>query len=90
MQRLRCVAGLLLMVLVAGCSLPPERPFTRQDLFKTNIFSAFTIKESPDSILAVINQEGEVVVEGIDKNKKAYFVKIVAKGKELKTTYVEK
>ncbi len=82
--------GCILLLAVAGCSLPPERPFTRQDIFKTNIFTYFKIKESPDSILAAINQEGEVVVEGVDKAKKSYFIKIMASGKELKTTFVEK
>jgi hypothetical protein len=81
---------LLLAVAVAGCSLPSERAFTRQDIFKTNIFTYFTIKESPDSVLAAINREGEVVIEGVDKTKRSYFIKIMSSGKELKTTYVEK
>lgn len=88
-QFLRLIGSILLLA-VAGCSLPPGRPFTRQDIFKTNIFTYFTIKESPDSVLAAINREGEVVVEGVDKSKKTYFIKIMSSGKELKTTYVEK
>ncbi len=82
--------GCILLLAAAGCSLPPERPFTRQDIYKTNIFSYFTIKESPDSVLAAVNRDGEAVVEGVDKSKKLYFIKIMTSGKELKTTFVEK
>lgn len=78
------------LIFAAGCSLGPERPYTRQDIFKTNIFSYFTIKESPDAVLAQLNKEGEVVVEGVDKKSKTYFIKIVSSGKELKATYTEK
>lgn len=84
------ILSVMLLVIVAGCSLGPERPFTRQDIFKTNVFNYFTIKESPDAVLAQLNKEGEVVVEGVDKKNKAYFIKIISSGKELKTTYVEK
>ena len=80
----------MLLVTFAGCSLGPERPYTRQDIFKTNVFSYFTIKESPDAVLAQLNKDGEVVLEGVDKKNKAYFIKIVSSGKQLKTTYVEK
>lgn len=90
MKGIKAVAALLLMVLPAACSLGPERPFTRQDLFKTNVFNYFTIKESPDSVLAALNREGEVVVEGIDKAKKPWYIKIMSSGKTLKTTYIEK
>lgn len=84
------IAVLVSLALLAGCSLAPERPFTRQDLFKTNVFSYFTIKESPDSVLAALNREGEVVVEGVDKAKKNWYIKIMSSGKTLKTTYIEK
>lgn len=90
MKGFSTVAGLLLVVLLSGCSLAPERPFTRQDLFKTNVFNYFTIKESPDSVLAALNREGEVVVEGIDKTKKSWYIKITTSDKKLKTTYIEK
>lgn len=80
----------VLLSLVAGCSLAPQRPFTRQDIYKTNIFSYFTVKESPDAVLAQLNRDGEVVFEGIDKKNKSYFIKIVSNGNELKTSYSEK
>jgi hypothetical protein len=76
--------------MLLSCSLPPERPFTRQDIFKTNIYNHFSIKESPDSVVAAVNRDGEAVVEGTDKAKKAYYIKIIATGKTLKTTYIER
>ena len=89
MKRFTLIAVAVCM-LAAGCSLPPERPFTRQDIFRTNIFSYFTVKESPDAVLAQINREGEAVFEGVDKKGKSYYIKIVAQDKELKTSYIEK
>ena len=90
MHRLR-YALVLLCAMIAACSLPPQRPFTRQDIFKTNAYTYFTIKESPDSVLAAINREGEAVVVGTEKKgKREYFIKFVAKGKDLKTTILEK
>jgi hypothetical protein len=90
MSRIKFLISVALIVAIAGCSLPPERPYTRQDIFKTNIFSYFTIKESPDSVLAQLNKDGEVVLEGIDKKNKSYFIKLISSGKELKATYIEK
>ena len=90
MKNVTYLAGCMLMLALVGCSLPPGRPYTRQDIFKTNIFNYFTIKESPDSVLAVLNRDGEVVVEGVDKQKKEYFIKIISVNDELKTTFVEK
>lgn len=90
MTRIKFLLCIALIVALAGCSLPPERPYTRQDIFKTNIFSYFTIKESPDAVLAQLNKDGEVVVEGVDKQNKTYFIKLISSGKELKTVYTEK
>ncbi|GAM07760.1 hypothetical protein OR1_00029 [Geobacter sp. OR-1] len=90
MSRIRIFSGIALLVAIAGCSLPPQRAFTRQDIFKTNIFSYFTIKESPDAVLAQINRDGEAVMEGVDKKNKTYFIKLISSGKELKAQYTEK
>jgi len=90
---MRCLRYLILsflLFMLLSCSLPPERPFTRQDIFKTNIYNHFSIKESPDSVVAAVNRDGEAVVEGTDKAKKAYYIKIIATGKTLKTTYIER
>lgn len=76
--------------LLWGCSLPPERAVTKDELFKTGIYSSFTIKESPESVLAVINREGEAVVEGKFKGNKEYYIKILATAKGLKLHFIEK
>lgn len=71
-------------ILVSACSITPEKPVTRQELYKTNIFSEFTIKDSPESVLATLNREGEVVLEGKTKFGEEYFVKILATNSGLK------
>lgn len=78
------------ILLVWGCSLPPERSITKDELFKTGLYSSFTIKESPESVLAAINREGEAVVEGKYKGSKEYYIKILATSKGLKLHFVEK
>jgi hypothetical protein len=90
MKNLLYLAGCLGVLLLVACSLPPGRPYTRQDIFRTNIYSYFTIKESPDSVLAVLNRDGEVVLEGEDKQKRVYYIKVISMDNELKTTFVEK
>jgi hypothetical protein len=57
-----------LLVLVA-CSLPPERPLTRRDLSRTNAYRLYTIEESPEAVLNALNREGEVVLEGLYRNR---------------------
>jgi len=69
---------LLTAFFAAGCSLPPEKPVTRHELYKTNVFSEFAIKDSPESVLATLNREGEVVLEGKTRFGEEYFVKILA------------
>lgn len=76
--------ALLLTAVIAGCSITPEKPVTRQELYKTNIFSEFIIKDSPESVLAILNREGEVVLEGKSKFGDDYFIKILATDKGLK------
>ena len=88
----RCFILLLLcgMLWSMGCSLPPERPVTKDELYKTGIYSSFSIKESPESVLAAINREGEAVVEGKYKGNKEYYIKIMATSKGLKVHYIER
>lgn len=74
----------LLLMTAAGCSIAPEKPVTRQELYKTNVFSEFTIKDSPESVLATLNREGEVVLEGKSRLGDEYFVKILATRNGLK------
>jgi hypothetical protein len=54
---------LLAILLVAGCSIPPDRPVTRQELMATRIYSYYVIEDSPEMILNALNRDGEVVIE---------------------------
>ena len=76
--------GMLLLLSAAGCSIAPEKQVTRQELYKTNVFSEFTIKDSPESVLATLNREGEVVLEGKSRFGDEYFIKILATNTGLK------
>jgi len=84
--------ALLLSVLLAaaGCSIAPDKPVTRQELYKTNIFSDFTIKDTPESVLATLNRDGEVVVEGKTRYGSEYFIKILATNTGLQIRYYAK
>lgn len=73
-----------IMFLFAGCSITPEKLVTRQELYKSNVFSEFTIKDSPESVLATLNREGEVVLEGKSRFGDEYFIKILATNAGLK------
>ena len=54
---------LLLSAVVAACSLPPDRPVTREALMQTKIYSTYVIEESPEEVLEALNARGEVVIE---------------------------
>jgi len=75
---------------ILGCSIAPEKPITRQELYKTNIFSEFTIKDTPESVLATLNREGEVVLEGKTRYGDEYFIKILATSSGLKIRFYAK
>jgi hypothetical protein len=83
---MRYALNLLLVVVTAalfGCSIAPERAVTRQELYKTNVFSEFIIKDSPESVLTTLNRDGEAVMEGKSKFGDEYFIKILATDKGL-------
>ena len=80
---------LLFITLGAGCSRPPERPVYREELYRTRIYQIFTIKESPESVLAALNREGEVVIEALQKDK-PYYISIFATPEGLKVKVVER
>ncbi len=84
MNSRKTVLGLLLMAIIAGCSITPEKAVTRQELYRTNVFSEFTIKDSPESVLAILNREGEAVLEGKNRLGDEYFIKILATNSGLK------
>lgn len=86
-----CAICLMLVGLLAACSLPPEKPVTKADLMKTNIYSTFTVKEPPESVLAALNRDGEVVVEATMKGGKVeLYLKILATSEGIRFAVIEK
>lgn len=74
----------VLILLTVGCSLTPEKPVTRRELYKTNVFTEFAVKDSPESVLATLNRDGEVVLEGRSRYGEEYYIKILATNTGLK------
>jgi len=89
MKKIVLLIVCLVTLLVAGCSLPPERPVTKEELYQTGIYNYYTIKESPESVLAAINRDGEVVLESTYKNQPVY-IKILALTNGLKVYVSER
>lgn len=52
-----------LLLLLAACSLPPDKPVTRDELMKTRIYSMYIIEESPEQVLNALNVYGEAILE---------------------------
>lgn len=73
----------------AACSLPPERPFTKDELYKTGIYTYMTIADSPESVIAAINKEGEVVLDAKYRNRPVW-LKILGKQEGLSVQIIEK
>ncbi len=78
MRKLSIMLLLLTFLTATACSIMPDKPVSRQELYKTNVFSEFTIKDSPESVLATLNRDGEVVLEGKSRFGDEYFIKILA------------
>lgn len=77
---MRCFYALALWLIFCvsmGCSLPPERPVKKEELYKTQIYNFYTIKESPERVLAALNRDGEVVLEA-EYKKQPLYLKLLA------------
>lgn len=72
-----------------SCSLPPERPFTKEELYRTNIYTYLTISDSPESVISAINKEGEVILDAMYRNRPVW-IKILGKQEGLKVQIIEK
>lgn len=77
MKIARTIALLLVLAAATACSLPPEAPVKKQQLYMTGVYSYYTIKESPESVLDALNKDGEVVLEAFYKDQPIY-IKIMA------------
>ena len=80
---------LVLISLLNGCSLAPERPFTKQELNKTGIYTYYTINDSPESVLQELNKSGEVVIEGKYRTREVY-IKLLGKRTGISVSVIEK
>lgn len=54
---------LFLFVFFFGCSVAPEKPVTRQELMRTQIYQRYLIEDSPEEVLDALNREGEVMLK---------------------------
>ncbi|RII31344.1 MAG: hypothetical protein CXR30_00585 [Geobacter sp.] len=87
---MKWLPSLLLILLVnTACSLPPERPFTKDDLYKTGIYTYFTINDSPESVISAINKDGEVILDAMYR-KRSVWIKILGKQEGLKVEVIER
>jgi len=79
----------LLICVCAACSLAPETPFKKDQLYKTGIYTYFTINDSPESVLAAINKDGEVVLDATYR-KRPVWIKLLGKRDAITVEYIEK
>lgn len=79
----------VLVFAFVACSLPPERPVTKDQLFQTGIYNYYTINDSPESVLAALNRDGEVILEASFKERPLY-IKILAQTQGLKVSVYER
>lgn len=83
------IALLFSMFVCAACSLPPEKPFTKEDLYKTGIYTYFTVNDSPESVLSAINKDGEVILDAKYRNR-AVWIKLLGKTDGMTVQIIEK
>ena len=83
------IALLFSIVVCAACSLPPEKPFTKEDLYKTGIYTYFTVNDSPESVLSAINKDGEVILDAKYRNR-AVWIKLLGKTDGMTVQIIEK
>lgn len=79
----------LVVLCLAGCSLPPEKPVSKDELYGTGIYNFYTIRESPESVLAALNREGEVILDAKYRDRPVY-IKILALSSGLQVHVIEK
>ncbi len=88
-MKTRCCLFIVLLALLGACALPPEHPVTKEQLYQTQIYTYYTIKDSPESVLNALNNEGEVVLEAKYKDAPVY-LKILATRNGLQVSVFER
>lgn len=83
------MALLLTLLVCTACSLAPERPFSKEQLYKTGIYTYFTINDSPESVLSAINKDGEVILDATYR-KRPVWIKLLGKQEGITIQIIEK
>lgn len=73
---------------ISACSLPPERPFTKEQLYSTGIYNYYTLNDSPESVLAELNKKGEAILDARYRNR-AVWLKLLGKQSGITVTVIE-
>jgi len=71
----------VVLTLLVGCSLPPEKPLTIDELMATKVFRVYKIQDSPEDVLRTLNRDGEAIVKGertVRREQIPVWVKILA------------
>lgn len=80
--------SILLFSLLSACSWTPEKPFTKEQLYGTGIYTYYTLNDSPESVLAEINKKGEAILDAKYRNRPVW-IKILGKIQGLTVTIIE-
>jgi len=80
--------SVLLLLFVSACSWAPEKPFTKEQLYGTGIYTYYTLNDSPESVLAEINKKGEAILDAKYRNRPVW-IKILGKVNGLTVTIIE-
>lgn len=79
----------LMLCFCAACSLPPEKPFTKEQLYKTGIYTYFSVDDSPESVLSALNKDGEVVLNAKYRSRDVW-IKLLGKSEGITVHIIEK
>jgi hypothetical protein len=79
----------LIFCVCAACSLTPEKPFTKEQLYKTGIYTYFSVDDSPESVLSAINKDGEVILNAKYRNRDVW-IKLLGKLEGITVQIIEK
>lgn len=83
------IALYLAAILCSSCSLAPEKAFTKDELYKTGIYTYFTVNDSPESVLSAINKEGEAILDAKYRNRPVW-IKLLGKLDGISVQIIEK
>jgi len=83
------LALFMFLCLCSACSLAPEKPFTKEQLYKTGIYTYFSVEDSPESVLSAINKDGEVVLSAKYRNRDVW-IKLLGKIEGITVQIIEK